>query len=83
MVECMIKYLIADGKTYILGGKEIHIIISWGIFRDIRNYDRDVLCFAMKPEKENSVNQVVRFILKLYWDQEDSGYFHNNKKTGK
>ncbi len=29
------KYLIADGKRYILG-EEIHTIISWVIFRDIR-----------------------------------------------
>ena len=32
-----------------------------------------------EPEKENSVNQLSEHF-EIIWNQEDSGYFHNNKK---
>ena len=60
-------------------GEEIHTIISWVIFRDIRTYDRDVLVVCDEPEKENSVNQLLEYF-ETIWEQEDSGYFHDNKK---
>lgn len=32
-----------------------------------------------EPEKENSVNQLLEYF-ETIWEQEDSGYFHDNKK---
>ena len=72
------KYLIADGKTYILGGRNTYNYFL-GDFPGHKNYDRDVLVVCNEPEKENSVNQLLDYF-ETIWDQEDSGYFHNNKK---
>ena len=72
------KYLIADGKRYILGGRNIHNYFL-GDFPGHKNYDRDVLVVCDEPEKENSVNQLSEYF-ETIWNQEDSGYFHNNKK---
>ena len=72
------KYLIADGKTYILGGRNTYNYFL-GDFPGHKNYDRDVLVVCDEPEKENSVNQLSEYF-ETIWNQEDSGYFHNNKK---
>ena len=72
------KYLIADGKRYILGGINTHNYFL-GDFPGHKNYDRDVLVVCDEPEKENSVNQLSEYF-ETIWNQEDSGYFHNNKK---
>ena len=72
------KYLIADGKRYILGGRNTYNYFL-GDFPGHKNYDRDVLVVCNEPEKENSVNQLLDYF-ETIWDQEDSGYFHNNKK---
>ena len=45
----------------------------------IRDSDRDVLVVCDEPEKENSVNQLLEYFATI-WEQEDSGYFHDNKK---
>ena len=50
-----------------------------GDFPGHKNYDRDVLVVCDEPEKENSVNQLSEYF-ETIWNQEDSGYFHNNKK---
>jgi len=50
------KYLIADGKRYILGGRNTYNYFL-GDFPGHKNYDRDVLVVCDEPEKENSVNQ--------------------------
>ena len=73
-----IKYLIADGKRYIIGGRNTHNYFL-GDFPGHKNYDRDVLVVCDEPEKENSVNQLSEYF-ETIWNQEDSGYFHNNKK---
>ncbi len=72
------KYLIADGKTYILGGRNTYNYFL-GDFPGHKNYDRDVLVVCDEPEKENSVNQLSEYF-ETIWNQEYSGYFHNNKK---
>jgi len=72
------KYLIADGKRYILGGRNTHNYFL-GDFPGHKNYDRDVLVVCDEPEKENSVNQLLEYF-ETIWEQEDSGYFHDNKK---
>ena len=61
----------------IYSGEEIHTIISWVIFPGHKNYDRDVLVVCDEPEKENSVNQLLEYFETI--EQEDSGYFHDNK----
>lgn len=50
-----------------------------GDFLGHKNYDRDVLVVCDEPEKENSVNQLLEYF-ETIWEQEDSGYFHDNKK---
>ncbi len=72
------KYLIADGKRYILGGRNTYNYFL-GDFPGHKNYDRDVLVVCDEPEKENSVNQLSEYF-ETIWNQEYSGYFHNNKK---
>jgi len=54
------KYLIADGKTYILGGRNTYNYFL-GDFLGHKNYDRDVLVVCDEPEKENSVNQLLEY----------------------
>ena len=66
------KYLIADGKTYILGGRNTYNYFL-GDFPGHKNYDRDVLVVCNEPEKENSVNQLLDYF-ETIWDQEDSGF---------
>ena len=72
------KYLIADGKNYILGGRNTYNYFL-GDFPGHKNYDRDVLVICDEPRKENSVNQLLDYF-ETIWEQEDSGYFHNDKK---
>ena len=71
------KYLIADGKTYILGGRNTYNYFL-GDFPGHKNYDRDVLVVCDEPKKENSVNQLLEYF-ETIWEQEDCGYFHNSK----
>ena len=54
------KYLIADGKRYILGGRNTYNYFL-GDFPGHKNYDRDVLVVCDEPEKENSVNQLLEY----------------------
>ena len=63
-----------------LGKKYIQLFL--GDFPGHKNYDRDVLVVCDEPEKENSVNQLLEYF-ETIWEQENSGYFHDNKKTGK
>lgn len=37
-----------------------------------------MLVVCDEPEKENSVNQLLEYF-ETIWEQEDSGYFHDNK----
>ena len=72
------KYLIADGKTYILGGRNTYNYFL-GNFPGHKNYDRDVLVVCDNPQNENSVRQLQDYF-EMVWEQKDSRYFHNNKK---
>jgi len=72
------KYLIADGKRYILGGRNTYNYFL-GDFPGHKNYDRDVLVVCDEPEKENSVNQLLEYF-ETIWEQEDSDYFHDTEK---
>ena len=60
-------------------GEEIHTNYFLSDFPGHKNYDRDVLVVCDEPEKENSVNQLLEYF-ETIWEQEDSGYFHDNKK---
>ena len=72
------KYLIADGKIYILGGRNTYNYFL-GDFPGHKNFDRDVLVVCDEPQKENSVNQLLNYF-ETIWEQEDCRYFHNSKK---
>ena len=54
--------MIADGKTYILCGRNTYNYFL-GDFPGHKNYDRDVLVVCNEPEKENSVNQLLDCLL--------------------
>ena len=75
------KYLIADGKRYILGGRNTYNYFL-GDFPGHKNYDRDVLVVCDEPEKENSVNQLLEYF-ETIWEQEDSGYTDETFETEK
>ena len=72
------KYLIADGKIYILGGRNTYNYFL-GDFPGHKNFDRDVLVVCDEPQKDNSVNQLLDYF-ETIWEQEDCRYFHNSKK---
>ena len=72
------KYLIADGKIYILGGRNTYNYFL-GDFPGHKNFDRDVLVVCDEPQEENSVNQLLDYF-ETIWEQEDCSYFHNSKK---
>ena len=72
------KYLIADGKIYILGGRNTYNYFL-GDFPGHKNFDRDVLVVCDEPQKDNSVNQLWNYF-ETIWEQEDCRYFHNSKK---
>lgn len=75
------KYLIADGETYILGGRNTYNYFL-GDFPGHKNYDRDVLVVCGNPQKENSVSQLLDYFENI-WKQEDCRYFHEKKKLAK
>ena len=72
------KYLIADGKIYILGGRNTYNYFL-GDFPGHKNFDRDVLVVCDEPQIDNSVNQLLDYF-ETIWEQEDCRYFHNSKK---
>ena len=69
---------IADGKIYILGGRNTYNYFL-GDFPGHKNFDRDVLVVCDEPQKDNSVNQLWNYF-ETIWEQEDCRYFHNSKK---
>ena len=72
------KYLIADGKIYILGGRNTYNFYL-GVFPGHKNFDRDVLVVCDETQKDISVNQLWIYF-ETIWEQEDCRYFHNSKK---
>ena len=71
------KYLIADGETYILGGRNTYNYFL-GDFPGHKNYDRDVLVVCRSPRAENSVSQLLEYF-ETIWEQKDCAYFHRKK----
>ena len=72
------KYLIADGKTYILGGRNTYNYFL-GEFPGHKNYDRDVLVVCENPQADSSVNQLLVYF-ETIWSQKDCKYFHDKEK---
>ncbi len=72
------KYLIADGKTYILGGRNTYNYFL-GEFPGHKNYDRDVLVVCENPQADSSVNQLLAYF-ETIWSQKDCKYFHDKEK---
>lgn len=75
------KYLIADGWTYILGGRNTYDYFL-GDFPGHKNYDRDVLVVCDHPQKENSVSQLMEYFEDI-WGKNDCQYFHEKINLGK
>lgn len=75
------KYLIADEQIYILGGRNTYDYFL-GDFPGHKNFDRDVLVVCDKPQKENSVVQLLEYFEKI-WEQDDCRYFHEKEMLGK
>lgn len=75
------KYLIADGQTYILGGRNTYDFFL-GEYPGHKNYDRDVFVYCEAPEENSSVSQLQRYFESV-WEYEASQPFHNEKKLGK
>lgn len=72
------KYLIADGETYILGGRNTYNFFL-GNFQKYRNYDRDVLVYCKDPGEDNSIHQLKEYFEGV-WKRKECKYFHRNKK---
>lgn len=75
------KYLIADGRTYILGGRNTYDFFLGG-FEGHTNYDRDILVTCENPGEESSVNQLKRYFRSI-WEYPCSRYFHNRESLQK
>lgn len=75
------KYLIADGKTYILGGRNTYDYFL-GNFPGHKNFDRDVLVFCENPQEENSVSQLKSYF-ETIWKQKDCQDFHEKERLAK
>ena len=64
---------------YIFLAEETHIIIFWVIFRGIKTMTGCVLVSAMNLRKKIQLTNALEYF-ETIWEQEDSGYFHDNKK---
>lgn len=72
------KYLIADGQTYILGGRNTYNYFL-GDYPGIQNHDRDVLVYCETPVESSSVSQLQNYFEKV-WSCSDSKAFHEDQK---
>ena len=73
------KYLIADGKTYILGGRNTYNYFL-GDFLGHKNYDRDVLVYCAKTDENSSVNQLIDYYDSV-WNYKESKTLLSSSKT--
>lgn len=60
------KYLIADSRIYILGGRNTNDLFL-GNYRDKYNIDRDILVYQTKPEENSSIKQLRKYFNSI-WD---------------
>lgn len=67
------KYLIADRKMYIIGGRNTYDYFL-GDFGGHKNYDRDILVYCQNPDENSSVNDLLRYF-ETVWNYEGNSVF--------
>ena len=70
------KYLIADHKTYIIGGRNTFDYFL-GNFSKYKNYDRDILIYSENDDKTASVYDLESYFNKI-WNYEECELYHNS-----
>lgn len=75
------KYLIVDGQTYLLGGRNTFDFFL-GDFPGHKNFDRDVLVFCENPQEESSVSKLENYF-ETIWKQKDCRLFHEKASLAK
>lgn len=75
------KYLIADRKTYMLGGRNTYDYFL-GDFPGHKNYDRDVFVHCENPTSESSVQELLDYFDRV-WELDVCSDFHENEKLNK
>ena len=72
------KYLITDGKVYLLGGRNTYNYFL-GDFSGRKNYDRDMIVFCENPGKDNSVCKLQKYF-EAMWNSKECRFFHEKEK---
>lgn len=72
------KYIIADRKIYILGGRNTYDYFL-GDFGGYKNYDRDILVYCENPDENSSVIDLVDYF-ETIWNYNECTVFANNSK---
>lgn len=72
------KYLVADRKTYMLGGRNTYDYFL-GDFPGHKNYDRDVFVHCENPTSESSVEELLRYFERV-WELNICSDFHEKEK---
>ena len=72
------KYLVADRKTYMLGGRNTYDYFL-GDFPGHKNYDRDVFVHCENPTFESSVEELLRYFERV-WELNICSDFHEKEK---
>lgn len=72
------KYLVADRKTYMLGGRNTYDYFL-GDFPGHKNYDRDVFVHCENPTSESSVEELLRYFESV-WELDICSDFHKKEK---
>ena len=75
------KYIIADNRAYILGGRNSFSYFL-GEWPGHKNYDRDVLVYNAGGKKESSIYQVEAYFYEI-WNLDCMSVFHNSSRTAK
>ena len=75
------KYVIADKRNYILGGRNTFNYFL-GDYPGHKNYDRDVFVYCESPDENSSVNDLIAYHSGI-WNYKESKNFLKNKKCAK
>lgn len=72
------KYLIADNHFYMLGGRNTFNYFL-GDYPGHKNYDRDVLVYCEKPNKDSSIFALQNYFQNM-WNYKECRLFHDKEK---
>lgn len=75
------KYVIADGKAYLLGGRNTYDFFLGG-FEGHTNYDRDILVYCEEPKEGSSVHQLKSYF-EAVWNYPESKFFQEKESLKK